>query len=307
MRMQPYHLYNAEAARLNSLYWTTTYTFERTSAMLRALASVGHTAPDPSVEALWPAANPDVARNIKIPTSKLNQRLSTLLDNLRTTSVLHICSAFENTIRQYMTMAALYRPKAFGSLKKFTPLPALLRKKADFDAARSKAFAAADGILGGPYSRRIQDFCQRFSLNSALFGDCADLDSYYDTRHKIAHSQSLDGVGDTDVELSAAEIFDRTVTVSETSWKQMLGRFSDVITTIDDQVRSAVAKDAGLCLSVYRIVLRDGPISVSKLRSTIQNDWGLNPPKRSILAAASDIGLNTTKARNQRDTIVSAP
>ena len=105
--LQPYLVFKAEATRLNTLYWTSKYSYRRSAALLRVIADTGPHASDPRVDQLWGSSDRGEA---SISTMSLSEFIQTLEENaeaLRTTSILHMCSAFENALCGYFGVVSL--------------------------------------------------------------------------------------------------------------------------------------------------------------------------------------------------------
>lgn len=274
MALQPYRVFRDEMTRLNLLYWTSSYSYSRLGAVLGALAAEGQNDPDPRVDRIWPSIRSSENKHITVPISKFRNRMDLLLEGLRTTSILHICSAFENCMASYFVLALLYQPTAIQVLSEHQPVPSVMRDPAAFDALRSAACNRVRSMMKGTYQKRLNKFLC-FGVPAISDDRATRLDEYYEIRNVIAHDQSLRLTDDP--HFSATEILASRLAIDESQWKQMLADFGDTVARLDDELSRLVVRDEGLVIAVHRIATRtSGSISLSEVIGTLRTEWGLD-------------------------------
>jgi len=106
--LQPYNVFKAEVVRVNSLYWTTQFCHDRVKSIYSMLATTGVNGADPLVEQIWGAQPLGLRRESTNQLSVFFKTLDTNSNSLRATSILHLCSAFENALCGYFILCALY-------------------------------------------------------------------------------------------------------------------------------------------------------------------------------------------------------
>lgn len=287
-KLQPYHLFVSETTAVNELYWLSRYSFRRVTALVGAMAKLGHPAPDPRVDEVWPSIEDGERRHISFRISAFTNRLDGCEERVRATSLVYLCSAFENALAGYFILACLYRPStvivgwSHGALPSLLRTP--LRTKAVVQAAADKAYEK----LKGPYGKRVKFILRAFSLPIAAVPVPAALDTYYTQRHLMAHDQGLATSDDPCV--SAIEAGTNRVSISENAWKVMIKDFLKVVTDLDSELQRAVVKDKGLCLGVRRILERDGPLTIGSLHHRVMSEWRIRPTHTDVEKAAIDVG-----------------
>jgi hypothetical protein len=291
-RLQPFHVFKAEATRINELYWLTRYSNRRTVAVLEVLGRLGSAAPDPTAVELWPSTEDGERRHVTISLSTLGESLDRNLATLRLTTVLYLCSAFELALSAYYVLAALYRPEAIlpewthgscptlaGDLSRLDDLKANAAKQLHADPKKGNG-------LKGLYSKRLAKLNSLFDLKLEPVATVRAnrLDTYYQLRHRIAHTQGLQAEADPSVAPSA--VLAALGSVSEPEWKAMLKDFMATVTEVDVAMRSRVARDHGLAPVIASVVaeLRRGgtETSLGELRYRISSQWHLSVSESDI-------------------------
>jgi hypothetical protein len=299
MRMQPALVFNSEITRINHLYWNSSYCVSRTKAILGAIASVGRVEEDPRVDALWPSTIEGEARQLTVPRTAFDKRTDTLLGNLRTTAILHACSAFETALVGYFCIGLLYSPSAVVRFKRFSPAPTLLRSQTAYQRVLTEGPTIARGCLGAEYSKRLTTIIDRFNLTTLDTKMGAQLDAHYERRHSIAHTQSLDG--NRFPNWSHKEILALELKISEPEWKSMLADFHSAVRLIDECFQLEVVTDSFRSIAIDRIVRTRGAMKVHAVRSALQHQWAITATNRQTSASAVAAGLRVTPHKRVED------
>jgi hypothetical protein len=92
IHLVPLHVFKAEITRLNELYWTSKYSYSRVSELLKTL---NKSYEEPRVNHLLPSDDAGETTHIIRPLSEFLVQLKNNESDLRTTAILHMCSAFE--------------------------------------------------------------------------------------------------------------------------------------------------------------------------------------------------------------------
>jgi len=296
-KLQPFHVFLAETTRLNSLYWTSKYTYRRMADMLEAIARTSSENANPRVDELWPSTLSGERRHISRPVLEFRQQLIQNEADLRAVAVLQMCSAFEAALANYFALCALYLPERVEADVPYTAVPKVLQRPDEFDNLRAWAIERAGNSLVGPYSQRITSIARKFKFRKPALSlqVYLDIDQHQLKRHLIAHDQGLSKADAPD--RSVSEVLASRVTLSEEAWKAVIDDFTTVVTALDANIQEKVVKDRGVALAVYHIVQRDGKATVSELRHRILSERNLDTlDAQAIVDAATDIGLNVVRS-----------
>ncbi|MFA7293021.1 MAG: hypothetical protein WC023_12345 [Rhodocyclaceae bacterium] len=268
------------------------------AALLEVIAATGIHAKDPRVDHIWGSCDTGEASTLTVSLSEFLDTLASNAEALRTTSILQMCSAFENALCGYFYLCCLYQPLKEDSTYTGDAVPQLLKNAAAFEARKAALKLRCNAALHGKYSKRVGVLVSTWSLPALPRSVLTKLNAYYSKRHLIAHDQSIDSADDPDS--SAIEIIGRRLAIDEATWKSMIADFDSVLSTIDIHVQKLVVVDRGVHLAVHKIVDRDGPQTDSELKGKIQNEWRTGSLKSAIvLSAARAIGMNTRQLANQ--------
>lgn len=300
-RLRPYHVFKYEVTRVNQLYWVTGYSYDRTRAILRAIAETGDTAV-PRVDHLWPSVNKGQARQTTVPLPEFIGNFDQNLESLRLSSVLYLCSAFENALSGYFVLCCLYRPKQLDASWTHAACPALTATPTEFSTlVRRSADAAGASLskskLRGPYSERLKKMESMFGLGLPLSSlPASALDAHYKVRHQIAHDQGLTAADDPT--LSIDEVLAGSANVSEAVWKAMNAEFLKTVEEVDSAVRKSVVGDHGACLAVMRVLTRSpssgSGLSVGQLRDMASKEWKVEFSYADVVSALASLGRSTS-------------
>lgn len=301
-RLRPYQVFKNEVTGVNQLYWTTDYVYERAHAILRVLAETSDRGSDARVDLLWASAKAGQRSQTTVSLASFHGMLGENLDAIRRTSVLYLCSAFENALSGYFILCTLYQPKTLLPAWSHPACPALVGKATEFELLKKAATDAAGAdpkkaLLKGAYAKRLSTLDGRFSLSLPLATlPVSNLDAHYAIRNKIAHDQGLQTADDPG--LSIAEILAGRVNVTESMWKTMIDNFMQTIEAVDKAVRSTVVSDHGACLAVGRILARTPGagvgLTIGKIRHTASTDWRVEFTLQDIVDALKHLGRQTT-------------
>jgi len=287
--LQPFIVFRNETTRLNELYWTSRYCFSRVTAILGAIASLGHSSADPRVDTVWPSVNQGERRHITLRNTEFTARCDDTLGQLRTAAILHLCSAFENFLANNLVLCFLYHPSADPALSPFTAVPQIIRERGDYGAFVQLAVERSSAIMRGTYAKRLRVFVDLFGIAVSYGTSATQLDRSYAIRNRIAHDQALAQPDAPDV--SAVEILKSRVLIDEESWKTILGDFFRVSEALDRSLKSQVVVNGGLHLAVYRYVNKKPGITANEVANRLQNEWSLPASSMDVLRAARDMGL----------------
>lgn len=292
MHLPPFLVFSSEITRLNRLYWMSRYCNSRTTAILQALASVGHKTHNPRVDTVWPSTTDGEARSLTITMSAFSDKMDDLLEDLRATSILHACSAFETALVGYFCICLLYNPGAVSRFNNLAPIPTIIRTPSDYTTLLTESPSVASGCLGGKYSRRLKELESRFALSLVPHTLSADLDAHYEQRHRVAHAQSLDNMRLPN--WSHNDVLKGRLKISETDWKKMLADFYQVIKDLDECIRLEVVTDGFLSIAIDRILSARGELRARKIRDFLQYEWGISARCADISTAAAAAGYRVT-------------
>lgn len=297
--LQTLLVFRDEATRLNSLYWSSRYTYGRTAALLRVIAETAVDASNPRVTELWGAKDRGERSVATLPFDQFLIRLDQNAADLRAVSILQICSAFENALAGLYLICALYRPDKLEPKFRAKSLIELLKISSDFEAQIKKLGVLTRDLMKGKYSARAGLICKTWGIPRIPSARLTRLNAYYDLRHLIAHDQGL--IVTDRPERSALEITSSRVKVSEQEWKGMLDDFNQVLEELNDAIVRDVVTDSGLQLAVHRIVTRDGKQMVGELQKKLCDEWRFsNPNKKRTLKVAEALGFSVKqKVGNQ--------
>lgn len=297
--LQPLLIFKSEVARVNELYWSSAYAYNRTSKILIFLENSGNCgASDPLVKEVWGAKEYALDRVSKKKLSEFSDiLLVNNLEALRTNSILHLCSAFENALSGYYFLCSLYDGRKSDPSYTGDDVPVLLKNTPVFESRKKqilKALGSPSSPLKGKYTQRLTLFSNTWGVTLFSGVSSTRLHGYYQTRNKIAHDQ---GLGSPDnPEYSAAEVLSNRVLLTEAKWKQMIHDFQEVLEFLDDQVSLGVVKDKGLALAVYRTLHRDGPMMITDLIKKLSTEWRLGQIRKDRLKKlVADLGGKVTQ------------
>lgn len=283
--LQPLLIFKSEIARVNELYWSSTYAYSRTCQLLSFLESTGNYAPDPLVKEVWGAKDYALDRVSKTNLAEFSNILTVKnSEALRINSILHLCSAFENALSGYYFLCSLYEGRKGDASYMGDDVPLLLKTTQTFEGRRKsilKILESTASPLKGRYTERLKIFNSVWGITHFSGSSLSRLNGYYKTRHKIAHDQ---GLGSPDnPEYSAEEILSNRVVLTESKWKQMIHDFQEVLEFLDCQVAISIVKDKGLALAVYRTLRRDGPLLTEDLMKKLTREWRLGQMRKDRL------------------------
>ncbi|MDV7213925.1 hypothetical protein [Azotobacter beijerinckii] len=288
--LQPALVFKDEAIRINTLYWTSIYSYKKTVGILKLISDTGSKSPDPRVNQLWSSS--EIGES-SITSCRLSEFIGLLERNsldIRLISILKICSAFENALSGYFYLCSLYEPTKDVPTYKGKVIPNLLNAEKDFSDRKEQIKSRCKETLHGKYKKRIDLICNVWGLPRITGKHTKRLNDYYAKRHLIAHDQSLDKADDP--ENSSSEIISSRISIDEVEWKQMLSDFSAVLEELDERVSSSIIKDKGLHLAIYRVIHRDGPQTLSELQGKLSKEWRMGNIKSvKTRGAAKEIGL----------------
>lgn len=280
--LQPLIIFKSEVARVNEFYWSSTYAFSRTCELLSFLKDTGNHIPDPLIKDIWGSKDYALDRVSKTNFTKFSNILMVKnSEALRTNSILHLCSAFENALSGYFFLCSLYAGHKGDSSYTGDDVPQLLKNVQKFRARRqsiSKALESKASPLKGKYTERLKVFTTNWGVAQFAGQSLSRLNGYYNTRHKIAHDQGL-GAPDNP-EYSAEEILKNRINLPESKWKKMIHDFQEVLVFLDSQVTTGIVKDRGLALAVYRTLHRDGPLLTVDLMHILTKEWRLGAQRK---------------------------
>lgn len=301
--LQPALVFKDEAVRLNTLYWTSLYSYKKTTGVLRLISDSGSKTPDPRVSEIWNDTEFGDAARV---THKLSEFIGFLESNsaeLRSISILKICSAFENALSGYFALCSLYEPTKDIPSYTGKKIPELLKKPIEFNDRKKQIKDRCEDILRGKYTSRLNLICKKWGLKKITGAHINRLNGYYSTRHLIAHDQSLTGADSP--EHSSGEIITTRVAINEVTWKRLLSDFTLALDELDKEVSSKVVIDGGLHLAIYRIIQRDGAQELANLHTKLANEWRLGNPKPvKTKEAAKQIGLTVKQVDGNRYRII---
>lgn len=301
--LQPSLVFKDEAISLNTLYWTSLFSYKKTTEILRLISSTGSKTPDPRVSEIWNDTEYGDAARV---THKLSEFIGFLDNNsaeLRSISILKICSAFENALSGYFALCSLYEPNKDNANYAGKKIPDLLKKPAEFEQRKRQIKDRCKDILKGKYTARLNLICKTWGLKKIKGSHVNRLNGYYSLRHLIAHDQSLTGADSP--ENSSGEIISTRIRIDEVTWKRLLSDFTLVLDELDKEISSNVVIDGGLHLAIYRIIQRDGAQELADLHTKLANEWRLgNPRKTKTKEAAKEIGLTVKQVDGNRYRII---
>ena len=301
--LQPALVFKDEAVRLNTLYWTSLFSYKKTTEVLRLISSTGSKIPDPRVCEIWNDTEVGDAARV---THKLSEFIGFFESNsaeLRSISILKICSAFENALSGYFALCSLYEPNKDLASYAGKKIPDLLKKPTEFDDRKKQIRDRCGEVLKGKYTTRINLICKRWGLKKITGAHINRLNGYYSLRHLIAHDQSLTGADSP--ENSSGEIISTRIKIDEATWKRLLSDFTLALNEIDEEVSSKVVVDGGLHLAIYRIIRRDGAQELADLHTKLASEWRLGNPKGTkTKEAARQIGLTVKQVDGNRYRII---
>jgi hypothetical protein len=175
----------------------------------------------------------------------------------------------------------------------------LLHNPSQYDARKKEILLAADAKLHGKYSKRVRVITDTWNLTAFSPSVLGKLNSYYATRHLIAHDQGIDNADAP--ERSSTEDLAGRVSITEDKWKKLIADFSNVLLELDQRIVQNVVKDRGLPLAIYRILERDGPQELGDFGPKLANEWRLgHVSKAATRSAAISIGLKIKQINGNR-------
>lgn len=304
-RLQPALVFSDEVNRINALYWTSSYSFKRTVGILNLLSNTGLSNPDPRVSEIWNDIDIGEAARTSYKLSDFISILDANSTELRSVSILKICSAFENALSGYFALCSLYDPSSENPSYTGKKIPEILTKQSDLKQRKKAISERCTDVLYGKYSKRVNLICKTWGLTKPAGTHINRLNKYYETRHLIAHDQSLTGADSP--EMSSEEIMSTRVVVTEESWKRMLADFTLTIQALDSEVSSKIVSDGGLALAIYRIIQRDGDQDLASVHKVLADEWRIGNPKRSkTIEAAKQVGYKVKQVDGNRYRITRA-
>ncbi|MDI1444868.1 hypothetical protein [Polyangium sp. 6x1] len=297
-RLQPYHVFVAELARLNEVYWTSKYALERIPATLKAIAATASDAEDPAVGDLWRSSNPRMHKQLTISLSEFRRRATATTEFIRAISVVGICSAFENAIANYFALACLYNPKSVLSGWNHASVPKILRSKDAYTRLQRRATERAAEVLRAGYGTRIFALIDAFGADRADLEIPAALETYHGYRHLLAHNQGVEEDGPW---LPPDDLVAARIVVDEEAWRQMLADFSALMGRLD-RIMQTVIPDRAIHLAVHWVMehLASEWITLGTLRNRVNVRWHLLESVKAIEETAVALGYRVSAENNQR-------
>jgi hypothetical protein len=298
--LQPFHVFKAETVRVNALYWRTKYAYSRTAALLEALARAGTPTPDPRVDSLWPSIDAGEQGALTIRLSQLNGSLDDNLATLRRTSVLYLCSAFENALSAFFVLCGLYHPKAIDSSWPYAACPGLASDAKRLSELKRKAIKST-GKLKGKYSDRIQLLDTHFGLSLDMSKiSSSKLDHHYAMRHLVAHDQGL--IVDDDPSIEPKKVLSRSLNISEPDWKSMVDDFFKAISELDRAIKASVVTDHGVALALAHVLEEarsagKRTIAFGDLKDAVARRWQMATTQADIEKALQALGRAVKRNR----------
>jgi hypothetical protein len=257
------------------------------SDILKLISDTGIDSPDPRVSEIWSSIDHGEYTHITVRLSEFIRQLENNKQILLTTSILHMCSAFENLLANYYALCALYKPRSVDSSSPYSSVPSILFHPTQYERLKQWAIEQAQQNLHGNYSKRLQVFTDVFgctlSLNPVSLNE---LDSYYTDRHLIAHDQSL-VIADAP-DLSAVEVLNNRITISEDHWKAMISTFQKFAEALDESIQQTVVVNSAIHLAIYNIVRRDGEMPLGRLCYTIKMERSFSSLTHEIVKDAAE-------------------
>ena len=177
--LQPLHIFKSEIARVNELYWSSSYAYDRTCQLLSFLETTGNYSSDPLVKEVWGAKNYALDRVSKTNLAEFSNILMVKnSEALRINSILHLCSAFENALSGYYFLCSLYDGRKGDASYKGDDVPLILKTAQKFDSRRksiSKFLESKNSPLKGKYTERLKVLTLHGALRNSQAQACLDL------------------------------------------------------------------------------------------------------------------------------------
>jgi hypothetical protein len=294
-RLQPYHVFVAEHARLNEVYWTSRYALERSPHILGAIAKTASAKDDPRIDELWGSSEPRMQQQLTIRLSEFHRRTVDVMRSIRAFSIVGICSAFENALSNYFVLACLYKPKAALNPWNHAAAPKVLKNQSHYSRLRKRALERAAEVLRAGYGGRVRNLLEIFEIERRDLTLPAELESYYDQRHLLAHNQ---GVQEDGPWLPPQDLLTARVVLDEEKWRQMLADFENVIAQLDRYIQTVVPNRA-VHLAAHSLM--ENPqvdsITIGSLRHRINVGWHLNERNRDIEIVVRDLGYSISNEK----------
>ncbi|WP_164000872.1 hypothetical protein [Pyxidicoccus caerfyrddinensis] len=173
---------------------------------------------------------------------------------LRATTVLYLCSAFENALSGFYVLCGLKDPPRAvvgwtqGAWPSLRGTPGHVQSL--LTALKNKV-SGPKAVLKGPYSKRLAVLENSFGIKLNLAASTlGDLDKWHSIRHAIAHDQGL-AVTD-EVFHSSSEVLSSRHHVQEADWKTLIALFDGVIDDLDRVVAIHLGREFIISLAVAR-------------------------------------------------------
>ncbi len=288
--LQPYHIFIAETTRINELYWTSKYANTRVAALLKVISDTSSSTSDPRVDTLWASTDSGEKSHITRSLSDFTKRLEANSSALRTTSILHMCSAFETALSNYYALCTLYLPGNVISNYKGSGVPEILKTPLEYEKLKAVGIKKAGENLHGAYTKRIRGLVTTFGLSPLSASALVNLDGYYSSRHLIAHDQSLAAADAPD--LSVKEVLQSQISIDEPTWKALIKDFHSTLEELDKAIQKQVVTDKAFHLATYHIIARDGTMRLGELKHKLTDEWKFGTFSSDVAEnAAKKIGL----------------
>ena len=268
IHLVPLHVFKAEITRLNELYWTSKYSYSRVSELLNSL---NKSKENPKVNHLLPSDDAGETTHIIRPLSEFLVQLKNNESDLRTTAILHMCSAFETALSNYFALCAIYMPHCVDKKYKGKYIPDIFQEPDNYEKLKEWSVKIAGARLHGVYTKRLDTFTDIFGCASLPSDLTKNLNDHYQRRHLIAHDQSLVAADAPD--LGVMEILQGQISIDEDVWKTIIHDFQAVIEGLDETIQKNVVTDNGLPIAIYHIVTQSGSINIGELRNKIAVEW----------------------------------
>jgi hypothetical protein len=302
--LQPLQIFSDEVTKINELYWKTSYCYARTAAIISTIASLGNSDSDPRVCNVWPSINEGERRHSTVSISQFRATLDGNLETLRRSSILYVCSAFENALSGFYVLCALYQPKSIAPNWAHAAAPAVCANPTHLSAVIALAQSHTDSTqrrtykLRGQYTDRIKILSDAFSLGIVETNHAA-LDGYYSLRNQIAHDQGLN-VADSPIS-SAKQVLASRVQLSEADWKRLLADFSAAIREIDSASSAKIVSDGGVSIALLGWLKKSYPAggqeTLGKLAFDLSNERNASYQPIDLQEACSALSIPTSSEK----------
>lgn len=306
--LQPFILFKNELTRINSLYWSSRYAYSKTKNLLEMLHNnSSNNDIDKLLGDLYGSNITGITRAVsKIKLSEFTKTLDQNEHDLRVASIIHICSAFENSLSGYYMLCELYKPKHMlhHGIKSI-----IKNNRSIYEETLLKIRKNCSIQLHGEYEKRINYICKKWEMSGyeKIIPDesMARLSSHYKKRHLVAHDQ---GINDPDFpEKSALAILGNKILITEDEWVTMLQDFLAVLKSLDSLTTKHIVKDSGISVALLHIMQNNNEINLTKIMLMLSNEWKLgNIRKPKIMDVIHKLNLIVIN-KNDSDCIIKLP